>query len=272
MASGSTSQVRRRDFAQVFGAAIREFALSLGKKNCFTFGKGLRRGGADRRFVGRDALEPGDLVGVDAALDPLFFRLPGGGRRVPHAGGRGDHVRPTQGVQQGIVSSHGEASRFFVTFLDNHDQRERLYRNPPDDPHRFDDQVTLAIGCLFTLQGIPCLYRHRTRPGRHRGALCTRRRHRLVAVGGVRLCGQAGMPSTPSTPSHDRSDAWQQSGRASQRCATVANISAPSRATASTSASRRSLAAFWRGRESCRTRRWWWWPTRMPWRVARRRE
>jgi glycosidase len=61
-------------------------------------------------------------------------------------------------VQRGVISSHGEASRFFVTFLDNHDQNQRLNFPNPTDPHRFDDQVTLALACLFCLQGIPCVY------------------------------------------------------------------------------------------------------------------
>jgi glycosidase len=52
-----------------------------------------------------------------------------------------------------LLSSHGEASRFFVTFLDNHDQSERI-RHPLTPT----EQVTQAIGLLYTLQGIPCLY------------------------------------------------------------------------------------------------------------------
>jgi glycosidase len=148
-----------RDFAQIFGGAIREFALSLGKKNFFTFGEVYDEEEQIARFVGRDALEPGDLVGVDAALDfPLFFRLPAVAKGFRAPADVAAMFARRKEVQQGIVSSHGEASRFFVTFLDNHDQRERLYHSPPDAPHRFDDQITLAIGCLFALQGIPCLY------------------------------------------------------------------------------------------------------------------
>jgi glycosidase len=51
------------------------------------------------------------------------------------------------------LSSHGEAGRFFVSFLDNHDQKERIQH--PSTPA---DQVTLAIALLFTLQGIPSVY------------------------------------------------------------------------------------------------------------------
>jgi glycosidase len=69
-------------------------------------------------------------------------------------------------VQHGTISSQGEASKFFVTFLDNHDQHQRFYYSDPNDPHRYDDQVALAAGCLFALQGIPCLY-YGTEQGLH---------------------------------------------------------------------------------------------------------
>jgi glycosidase len=65
-----------------------------------------------------------------------------------------------------VISSHGDASRFFVTFLDNHDQRERFYFSGEDAPGRYEDQLTLGVGCLFTLQGIPCLY-YGTEQGLH---------------------------------------------------------------------------------------------------------
>jgi glycosidase len=51
------------------------------------------------------------------------------------------------------LSSHGEAGRFFVSFLDNHDQKQR-FRHPFTPPN----QITLGIALLFTLQGIPSLY------------------------------------------------------------------------------------------------------------------
>jgi len=61
-------------------------------------------------------------------------------------------------VERDVLSSHGEASRFFVTFLDNHDQRSRFFYSTSDAPMRYSDQVTLGLALLFTLQGIPCLY------------------------------------------------------------------------------------------------------------------
>jgi glycosidase len=55
--------------------------------------------------------------------------------------------------EAGLLSSHGEAGRFFVSFLDNHDQHERIRHPLTPEP-----QVLMALALLFTLQGIPCLY------------------------------------------------------------------------------------------------------------------
>ena len=57
---------------------MREFALSIGKKNFFTFGEVLDGNEeADiAKFIGRNTADQGDLVGVDAALDyPLYNYL-----------------------------------------------------------------------------------------------------------------------------------------------------------------------------------------------------
>jgi glycosidase len=156
-----------RDFAQVFGNSMREFALSIGKKNFFTFGEVYDEEEQIARFIGRQATERTDLVGVDAALDfPLFFRLPGVTKGLIAPAEVIQMFEHRKDVERGIISSHGEASRFFVTFLDNHDQHERFFFSPPEAPMRFEDQLTLGIGCLFTLQGIPCLY-YGTEQGLH---------------------------------------------------------------------------------------------------------
>jgi len=156
-----------REFAQVFGNSMREFALNIGKKNFFTFGEVYDNEEQIARFIGRQATEQGDLVGVDAALDfPLFFKLPGVAKgRTPPAEvvQMFEHRKE---LERGVISSHGDASRFFVTFLDNHDQQERFYFSGDDAPGRFEDQLTLGVGCLFTLQGIPCLY-YGTEQGLH---------------------------------------------------------------------------------------------------------
>jgi glycosidase len=155
------------DFARVFANAIREFAFSIGKKEFFTFGEIYDNEDKIARYIGRNAMEDSDLIGVDAALDfPLFYKLPDVAK---------GQLPPTEvinmfeyrrQVQHGVISSQGEASKFFVTFLDNHDQHRRFYYSDPNDPRRYDDQVALAAGCLFALQGIPCLY-YGTEQGLH---------------------------------------------------------------------------------------------------------
>lgn len=148
-----------QDFARIFGNSMREFALSIGKKNFFTFGEVYDDEEKIAHFIGRQALELGDLTGIDAALDfPLFFQLPkvAKGETPPDAVAGVYELRKQ--VQRGIISSHGEVSSFFVTFLDNHDMKNRFYYRDPSNLDKYNDQATLGIACLFALQGIPCLY------------------------------------------------------------------------------------------------------------------
>ena len=157
---------------QTFGNAIREFALSIGKKNFFTFGEVLD-GNAEAdiaRFIGRNTTTGGDAdssVGVDAALDyPLFNTLKPviKGFSAPIAVVSMFQLRKQ--LEQFILSSHGDATRYFVTFLDNHDMKERLRYVQPGNPDQYNDQVTMGIGCLYALPGFPCIY-YGTEQGLH---------------------------------------------------------------------------------------------------------
>ena len=61
---------------EVFGNAMREFALTVGKTNFFTFGEVYDNEKTIAQFIGRNG-GSGEGFGVDAALDfPLFFKLP----------------------------------------------------------------------------------------------------------------------------------------------------------------------------------------------------
>lgn len=144
-----------RPFVRVFGNAMREYALSIGKKNLFCFGESAASEEEIARYTGRFATDPDDLVGVDAALDfPLFYVLPHvikgfqppsalanmfQHRRDVHRGATG------QGV---VISNHGEAGQFFCTFVENHDQTRRLRYVDPTSPNRYDNQVSIAVACL----------------------------------------------------------------------------------------------------------------------------
>ena len=162
-----TLKYLKGNLAQIFGNAIREFALSVGKKNFFTFGEVFDSEDTIAEFIGRNTQSGGDLIGVDAALDfPLVFTLPGvvKGFAAPTSVS-GMYQRRKQ-VEQFILSSHGDATRFFVTFLDNHDLKARFRFVDPANPNKYDQQVTLGLACLFALQGIPCVY-YGTEQGLH---------------------------------------------------------------------------------------------------------
>jgi glycosidase len=149
------------DLSRLFGNSMREFALSIGKKNFFTFGE-VFVGDAEQeiaQFIGRTTSDQSQMVGVDAALDyPLFFNL----KPVVKASSPPSDLVAMYAfrkqIEANILSSHGDATRYFVTFLDNHDVKERIRFVKPGDEHKFDDQVTLGIACLYCLPGIPCLY------------------------------------------------------------------------------------------------------------------
>ena len=157
------------DLPRLFGNSMREFALSIGKKNFFTYGE-VFVGDAEQeiaQFIGRSTSDQSQMVGVDAALDyPLFFKLkPVVKASVPPSELVGMYAFRKQ-IEANILSSHGDATRFFVTFLDNHDVKERIRYIQPGDEHKYDDQVTLGIACLYCLPGIPCLY-YGTEQGLH---------------------------------------------------------------------------------------------------------
>jgi len=156
-----TLRYLKNGLPQLFGNSIREFALSIGKKNFFTFGE-VFVGDAEAeiaRFIGRATTDNTDMVGVDAALDyPLYFDLkPVVKGFAPPSELVGMYVLRKQ-LEANVLSSHGDATRYFVTFLDNHDVKERIRYQDPNDPTKYDDQVTLGLACLFSLPGIPCLY------------------------------------------------------------------------------------------------------------------
>src|SRR5262249_54136537 len=135
------------------------YALSIGKRNFFTFGEVYDQEEKIARFIGRNSRDSGDLIGVDAALDfPLFFKLPDMAKGRVAAAEIAQMFRQRKRLTESLISSQGEVSRYFVTFLDNHDQHARLHYVDPVDPHRYDDQTTLALACLFSLQGIPSVY------------------------------------------------------------------------------------------------------------------
>jgi glycosidase len=157
------------DLPRLFGNAIREFAQQIGKQNFFTFGEVFDPQAEEdiARFIGRNTRDANELVGVDAAVDVPVYEVLSKvtkGFRPPSDLVSMFHLRKEK--ERDVLSSHGDATRFFVTFLDNHDVKERFRYVDPKNEHRFDDQVTLAFACLYALPGIPCLY-YGTEQGLH---------------------------------------------------------------------------------------------------------
>ena len=147
----------RADMIATFGNAMREFAQSAGKRNFFTFGEIYDTDATIDQFVGRNA-EENQGFGIDSALDyPLFFQLPpvikALGQNPPGVESIAAVFNNRKIAEQGQISSHGEAGKYFVSFIDNHDQNSRF--NAPGTPV---EQVAMALALLFGLQGIPCVY------------------------------------------------------------------------------------------------------------------
>src|SRR5215212_8998697 len=150
-----TLQYVEADFARVFGNAMREYALSIGKKNFLTFGEVWQDDNEAKiaEFVGRNTEKDQELIGVDAAIDfPVRKRLVNACKGWSPPSDLANHLDFRRGVLKTIISSHGEASSHYVTFLDNHDLNERFH-NP-----QFVGQTRVALACLMTLLGIPCVY------------------------------------------------------------------------------------------------------------------
>lgn len=141
----------------IFCNAVREYAKRIGKHDFFIFGEIVGDDLSIQSYIGRNSRIPGTnerFPSLDAALDfPLYFIL----EEVIKGFLNPSHLRERYERFKTLYADHGEAGRYFVTFVDNHDQMSRPYRrfmhlNP------FHGQAVLAIGYLLTSQGVPCIY------------------------------------------------------------------------------------------------------------------
>ncbi|MDI6890833.1 MAG: alpha-amylase family glycosyl hydrolase [Thermodesulfovibrionales bacterium] len=142
----------------IFCNAIREYTQKIGKKNFFLYGEIIGKDEFIDQYIGRNARIPETnerFPSLDAALDfPLWGVL----EWVIKGFINPSELRSRYERFREIYSDHGQASQYFVTFLDNHDQigrspRGRFLHNNP-----IEKQVILAIGYLLTSMGIPCIY------------------------------------------------------------------------------------------------------------------
>jgi hypothetical protein len=72
----------------------------------------------------------------------------------------GEHLRTFQDIQAVLLTlySMGGKGESHASFCDNHDQSRRFFYRDPRQPDAYDDQISLGVGCLFSLLGVPCLY------------------------------------------------------------------------------------------------------------------
>jgi glycosidase len=147
------------DFERIFANAMREFALSVGKANFFTFGEVYDSEEKIAQFIGRNTHEKNSpVVGVDAALDfPLQYVMPNALKGLQGVTPRdvANVFEHRKRVEEDVITSHGEAGKYFVTFADSHDMSQRFGFTGGT---QLVDQISMGMGCLFALQGIPCVY------------------------------------------------------------------------------------------------------------------
>jgi glycosidase len=150
-----TLQYIEPEFARIFGNSMREFGLSIGKKNFFMFGEVWNDDDEIKiaEFIGRNTEKNQELIGIDAVLDfPVRKRLHYICKGMMPPSELAMHYDYRRTVLKSIVSSHGDVSGDYVTFIDNHDLNSRF--NIP----LFPDQTKIMLTCLMTIQGIPCIY------------------------------------------------------------------------------------------------------------------
>jgi len=157
-----------RNYGRTFCTSLREFASTIGKKNFFIFCEVFDSEDMISQYIGTNMLTDDDgLKAADAALDfPLMFVLPDIAKGIHPPSNLAAMYDRRHEIERNIMSTHGEASKYFVTFLDNHDSHHRVYFSPDNKPDAYDDQLEIALGCLFALQGIPCVY-YGTEQGLH---------------------------------------------------------------------------------------------------------
>jgi glycosidase len=134
---------------------ISEFTSRIGKKNFLIFTEVYGDERTIAAFVSPMACTNG-LRSAYAALDfPLFYKLPSIAKGVDSVGV--ETLRHLFGERHAVENRDLDPSnapgRFFVTFLDNHDQKQRFNHSDASV-----GQVVLGLALLFCLPGIPCLY------------------------------------------------------------------------------------------------------------------
>jgi glycosidase len=144
-------------FCSTFANAMHEYAQRIGKHNFVLFGELVGDDDVLRKYVGNNTPAPGEATEyplLDAVLDfPLYAHLDEviKGREAPAA------LWERYGSFKKYYRNFGEAGRYYVTFLDNHDQTHRPWRRFQHQAN--DDRLgVMGVGYLLCNLGIPCIY------------------------------------------------------------------------------------------------------------------
>lgn len=141
-----------------FCQGIREYAQRLDKHNFFLFGELIAGDDAIDRYIGPNTpTQAGNQTvyfGLSSVLDfPLYWVLPGTIKGLSSPVG----LLGRYETLRGHALSRGELGRYFVTFLDNHDQVGQDYKRrfAAEAP---DAQVIAGVGYLLCAMGAACIY------------------------------------------------------------------------------------------------------------------
>jgi glycosidase len=145
------------DAVAIFANAIHEFCHTIGKHNFFLFGEVVDDEAVLRRYVGRNARLPDTderFPSLDACLDfPLYFLL----EEIIKGSSPPAPLIDLYGRRKADATSFGDVARYFVTFVDNHDQMARPYRRFAAGALSAQQSVNV-LGFLLTTVGVPCIY------------------------------------------------------------------------------------------------------------------
>jgi len=141
----------------IFCNAIREYTQRVGKHNFFLFGEIVGDDAVIEQYIGRNSRIEGTnerFPSLQAAIDfTLYFVL----EDVIKGLANPAQLRRRYDFFRDFYADHGEAGRYFVTFVDNHDQvgkaKKRFLAGTP-----YPQQAVLACSYLLTAQGVPCIY------------------------------------------------------------------------------------------------------------------
>ncbi|MBX9850147.1 MAG: alpha-amylase [Cytophagaceae bacterium] len=137
-----------------FCQGIREYTNAIGKKNFFLFGEIPGGDALCTSFFTPIRVSGESFNGMDSILDfPLHFIL----AKIIEGKISPEHLLDRYQSKKMYYGDKKSGDIPFINFLDNHDQMESPYKKRLG-AYLSNEQIIAAIGILFCLPGIPCLY------------------------------------------------------------------------------------------------------------------